>query len=97
MRAVRLSWRGPIAKIEIFEPRFVLASPNAMNGAASVHMNHVVTSQVMAFDADMNALTLSVVAGAGNGTVAMNPNGSFTYTPNTNFVASSRKTKSRTP
>jgi large repetitive protein len=36
-------------------------------------------------DADGDALTATLVSGAANGTVVLNTNGSFTYTPNPNF------------
>jgi hypothetical protein len=37
------------------------------------------------FDAETNALTAVLVANATNGFVALNANGGFTYTPNTNY------------
>jgi hypothetical protein len=37
------------------------------------------------FDAETNALTAVLVANATNGIVTLNPNGGFTYTPNTNY------------
>jgi len=39
-------------------------------------------------DADSDALTAALVAGPANGTLTLNANGSFTYTPNSGFAGS---------
>ena len=41
-------------------------------------------------DMDGNSLGFSLVAPAGHGTAVVNTNGSFTYTPNPNFRATTR-------
>ncbi|SSY69788.1 cell surface protein [Priestia megaterium] len=42
-------------------------------------------SQVVATDVDGNPLTYGLLAGPVNGTVVVNPNGTYTYTPNENY------------
>ncbi|WP_209369620.1 tandem-95 repeat protein [Priestia megaterium] len=42
-------------------------------------------SQVVATDVDGNPLTYGLLAGPANGTVVVNPDGSYSYTPNENY------------
>jgi hypothetical protein len=44
--------------------------------------------QINDYDPDGDAITSSLVSGPGDGTVVVNANGSFVYTPNTGFVGS---------
>jgi len=44
-----------------------------------------VSGQLEATDVESSILTFSLVSGPSNGTLVLNPNGSFTYTPNDNF------------
>ncbi|PGA15691.1 hypothetical protein COL65_21125, partial [Priestia aryabhattai] len=43
------------------------------------------SSQVVATDVDGNPLTYGLLIGPVNGTVAVNPDGTYTYTPNENY------------
>ncbi len=68
-----------------FETQSVPDSPPiAAYQAATTSENTVLTGQVSANDPDNNPLTYSVVSAPLNGTLALQSNGSFTYTPNTN-------------
>ena len=65
-------------------------APVAGNDSASVDEDGtltVVAPGVLANDSDVEGDTLSavLVAGPANGTLTLNPDGSFTYTPNMNF------------
>ena len=67
-------------------------APTAINDAYSLVANSVLTvaaaNGVLANDVDPNgdALTATLVSGPTSGTLALNPNGSFTYTPTTGFT-----------
>ncbi|MCB9920997.1 MAG: DUF3105 domain-containing protein [Planctomycetaceae bacterium] len=69
----------------------VNAAPVAVDDGYSVNQSDVLTvastSGVLAndTDADNDTLTASIVAQATNGSVTLNSDGSFTYTPNTDF------------
>jgi VCBS repeat-containing protein len=60
-------------------------APVAANGSASGEENAVVTGALVATDADGDPLTFSRVAQASHGSVSVQANGSFVYTPNTGF------------
>jgi VCBS repeat-containing protein len=60
-------------------------APVAANGSASGEENAVVTGALVATDADGDPLTFSRVAQASHGSVSVNANGSFAYTPKTGF------------
>lgn len=63
-------------------------NPVAQDDSATTHSNTSLTGGVLGndSDADGDTLTASLVDGPVNGTLAFNSDGSFTYTPNTNFV-----------
>jgi VCBS repeat-containing protein len=48
--------------------------------------NTPVDGQIIASDADGDPLTYAITSAPTNGTVTINPNGSYTYTPNAGFV-----------
>ena len=63
-------------------------APVATNGAASGNEDTVLSSAVVATDAEANTLTYTLVGtngGAQHGTVALNSDGTFNYTPVANF------------
>ncbi|WP_346320070.1 Ig-like domain-containing protein, partial [Chitinophaga sp. YIM B06452] len=61
--------------------------PVAVEDSVTTDENTLATGSVLANDTDKegNALTSSLVTAPVNGTVALNADGSFTYTPNTNY------------
>ncbi len=68
-----------------FETQSVPDSPPiAAYQAATTSENTVLTGQVSANDPDNNPLTYSLVSAPLNGTLTLQSNGSFTYTPTTN-------------
>ena len=87
-------WDNPddpyIAKvtIEVFDPN---KAPFAVNDAYSTQVNTTLTVAepgVLSNDTDddKDSLTAVLVNGPSNGTVTLNADGSFTYTPNANFT-----------
>jgi VCBS repeat-containing protein len=60
-------------------------APVAANGSASGDENTVINGTLVATDIDSNPLTFSRVAQAGHGSVTVNANGSFSYTPNAGY------------
>ena len=64
------------------------APPVATDDAAAIAKDTAVTVDVLAndTDADSDALTVIAVSPASNGTVAENPDGTLTYTPDFGFV-----------
>ena len=65
-------------------------APVARNDAYSVHENSTLVISghgILANDADVdgNMLSAVLVSTASNGVLGLNPNGTFTYVPNTNF------------
>jgi VCBS repeat-containing protein len=61
-------------------------APVAANGSAGGNENSAINGTLVATDADGNALTFARVAQAGHGSVTVNANGSFSYTPTANYV-----------
>src|SRR5207249_1830661 len=65
-------------------------APTAVADSYSVHQGQtlkVTDGAVLANDSDANQdpLTASLVTGPAHGTLALNPDGTFSYTPNANF------------
>jgi hypothetical protein len=61
--------------------------PIAYDGTATTQSNQAITgARVWGWDPEGQALTYSVVGSPVNGTVNLQTNGNFTFTPNTNFV-----------
>lgn len=60
-------------------------APVAQDGAASGSEDVTIAGQVAATDADGNALTYSLVTGPAHGTITFNADGSYTYTPGTDY------------
>ena len=71
----------------IFDITAVNDAPIAVNDTISVTEDMPATGNVLSNDSDPegNALTASLVTAPVNGTVVLNADGSFTYTPNANF------------
>ena len=63
----------------------LLAAPVAVDTTAYVVEGHVLSGTVYATDAEGDALTYSLVSGAAHGSVTLNANGTYTYTPNASF------------
>ncbi|CAM3176753.1 Ig-like domain-containing protein [Paenibacillus lupini] len=61
------------------------AAPVAQDGSESTNEDTPVNGSVTATDGDNNPLTYSVVTSSVSGTVTLNQDGTFTYTPNANF------------
>lgn len=60
-------------------------APVAQDGAASGNEDTVITGTLVASDVDSASLTFSRVSNAAHGTVTVNPDGTFSYTPNADF------------
>ena len=60
-------------------------APVAANASASGDENTVINGTLVATDVDSASLTFSGVAQAAHGSVTVNANGSFSYTPNTGY------------
>ena len=62
-------------------------APTAVNDSASTNQGTALSGNVLSNDNDVDGNTLSatLVAGPAHGTVALNSNGSFTYTPTANY------------
>lgn len=65
-------------------------APSAANDNASGNEDSVIAGNVLVNDSDPenDALTASLVAGPANGSLVLNPDGSFSYTPNANWNGS---------
>ena len=63
-------------------------APTAVNDSASTNQGTALSGNVLSNDNDVDGNTLSatLVAGPAHGTVALNSNGSFTYTPTANYT-----------
>jgi CshA-type fibril repeat protein/VCBS repeat-containing protein len=62
-------------------------APTAVDDSFGIDEDEVLTGAVLPNDTDPDgdALTVSLVSGVANGTLVLNADGSFTYTPNANF------------
>jgi VCBS repeat-containing protein len=62
-------------------------APTVEDGTASVAEDGVVTGQIVATDVDGDAVTFGLAEGGApaNGTVTVNPDGSYSYVPNADF------------
>jgi VCBS repeat-containing protein len=60
-------------------------APVAQNGASGGNEDNVIHGALIATDVDSAVLTYSRVAQAAHGTVTINANGTFSYTPNADF------------
>ena len=63
-------------------------APVAQPGSASGNEDTTITGAVAANDADNDPLTYSLVAGPAHGNVTVNPDGTFSYTPASNYNGS---------
>lgn len=85
---------APIASIayQVFQAAEVLVnhSPNAVTDSYTMNEDTQLTGNVLAndTDADGDPLTAALNTSAAHGSVTVNPNGSFTYTPAANFYGS---------
>ena len=63
-------------------------APVAADDAFTVNEDQTLTGDVLANDSDIDTtgLTAALVTGPTNGTLALNPDGSFTYTPDADFA-----------
>jgi VCBS repeat-containing protein len=60
-------------------------APIASNVALTVAEDTAISGSLSASDVEGDALTFSVAAGPAHGTLSLNANGSFTYTPDANY------------
>jgi VCBS repeat-containing protein len=63
-------------------------APVAQNGSASGNEDNTINGTLVATDIDSASLTFSRVTQAAHGTVTVNANGTFSYTPNADFNGS---------
>jgi ELWxxDGT repeat protein len=61
-------------------------APYAYDASFSVLHDRELTGQLYGYDPDGDAITAQLVSGPTNGTLTLNPDGTFTYTPNTHYV-----------
>ncbi|MBC7821976.1 MAG: cadherin-like domain-containing protein, partial [Planctomycetaceae bacterium] len=64
----------------------LLIAPVAMASSESVHFNMPLTGYVSASDDEGDSLTASVALDPVHGSVTLNADGSYNYTPDSNFV-----------
>jgi len=63
-------------------------APVAQNGAVTTAEDTAVSGSVTATDIDSPSLTYTLVSGPSNGTVVLNTDGTYTYTPGANYNGS---------
>ena len=61
-------------------------APYAYDASFSILHDRELTGQLYGYDPDGDTITAQLVSGPTNGTLTLHADGSFTYTPNTNFV-----------
>jgi hypothetical protein len=61
-------------------------APYACDASFSVLHDRELTGSVYGYDPDGDAITAQLVSGPTNGTLTLNPDGTFTYIPNTHYV-----------
>ncbi|MEQ1592682.1 MAG: Ig-like domain-containing protein [Thiobacillaceae bacterium] len=78
---------GSVANTASLDLTPVNDAPVAVNDNATGNEDTSITGTVLSNDTDVegNALTANLVAGPANGSLILNANGSFTYTPAANF------------
>jgi VCBS repeat-containing protein len=62
------------------------SAPYAYDASFSVLHDRELVGQLYGYDPDGDAITAQLVSGPTNGTLSFNPDGTFTYTPNTHYV-----------
>ena len=61
-------------------------APTANNGSAAMNEDTILNGTLPPYlDLDGNPVTYSLIGSAGHGTVVVNPNGTYTYTPDLNY------------
>ncbi|MGE0111444.1 tandem-95 repeat protein, partial [Aquabacterium sp.] len=75
----------PANDVPVIDPSSPGFDPVAGNYSVTTEEDTPVSGQVVGSDADGDALTYALGSGPANGTVSLNANGSWTYTPATNF------------
>lgn len=79
-----------LANLECLEPKTLLTTPVVVNGNGNTTEGNALVGSVsgLGTDVDGDNLTYSTVATAKHGILQFNSDGSFTYTPNSNYSGS---------